>query len=159
MVVHVDPSPNAALRRFGNTLVSVKLSHADGADGISIIEHWMPHGDSPPLHVHLGEDEVFHVVEGTLRLVVGGRERIAGPGDTVLAPKGVPHGYRVESEGGARCLTVVRGGDFEAMVTAASRPTDERALPVPEAPTPEAIARLERLCRDNRIAIVGPPLG
>jgi len=45
---------------FNNTLVAIQISSHAGADGICVVEHRMPHGDSPPLHVHRNEDEVFH---------------------------------------------------------------------------------------------------
>ncbi|WP_234818672.1 cupin domain-containing protein [Sinorhizobium fredii] len=47
----------------------------------------MPYADSPPLHVHRREDEVFHILEGRMRFHIDGRERIAGAGETVIAPK------------------------------------------------------------------------
>ncbi|MBX3374665.1 MAG: hypothetical protein KF817_12610 [Phycisphaeraceae bacterium] len=34
---------------FLNTLVSIRLSAGDGHDGISVLEHRVPFGDSPPL--------------------------------------------------------------------------------------------------------------
>jgi len=46
---------------FLNSLVTVHASSADAQDGISVLEHFVPHGFSPPLHVHRTEDEVFHV--------------------------------------------------------------------------------------------------
>ncbi len=52
---------------FLNTLVSVRIAQADGSDGISVLEHRAPYGDSPPLHVHHTEDEIFQIVEGTFR--------------------------------------------------------------------------------------------
>lgn len=143
---------------FGNSRVAIRVATADGADGVCVIEHWLPHGEAPPLHVHLTEDEVFHVLEGTMRFVVGGVERIAGPGETVLAPKGVPHAFRVVSPAGARCLTVTANGDFERMIRAASRPATAPGLP-PQAPlTPTAIALLSKHCADNEITILGEPL-
>jgi hypothetical protein len=66
--------------------------------------------------------------------------------------------FRVESPDGARCLTIVRGADFETMVRAASRPASGPGLPEAAAPTPDEIARLARLCAGNGIEIVGPPL-
>src|SRR5262249_14231770 len=79
---------------------------ADGKDGVSIVEAAAPYGDSPPLHVHRAEDEIFHVLEGELRLHVGGRDLRVGAGETALAPQAVPHSYRVESLEGARWLVV-----------------------------------------------------
>jgi quercetin dioxygenase-like cupin family protein len=86
---------------FINTLVTVRVSISDGQDGISVLEHRAPYGFSPPLHLHRTEDEVFHVLEGEFRLKLQDQERRVGPGDILLAPKGVPHTYRLES---AQCL-------------------------------------------------------
>lgn len=144
---------------FGNTLVTVVIPSAGAADGLCVIEHWLPHGDSPPLHVHQTEDEIFHVISGTLRLRIADRERIAYVGETLLAPKGVPHTYRVESPEGAHCLTITRGADFETMVRQASRPAAQMDLPPAATPTPAMIARLTELCAANHIDIVGAPLG
>ncbi len=143
---------------FGNTLVSIAVSSSTGRDGVCVIEHTMPYADSPPLHVHQNEDEIFHVLSGRMRFVVGGKERFANAGDTLLAPKGVPHTYRVESAEGARVLTITRGSDFEGMIRAAARPAAQAVLPPAAAPTPEIIAELTRLCAKNGIDLVGPPL-
>lgn len=61
----------------------------DGADRISVIEHRALHGDSPPLHVHHDEDEVFQVLAGEVRYLVGDQENGVGAGAIMLAPKGV----------------------------------------------------------------------
>lgn len=145
---------------FLNTRVVVRVPHTRGADGISVLEHHAPHGDSPPLHVHRNEDEVFHVLEGELRLVADGQAVRASAGETLLAPKGVPHSYRVESAGGARWLTIMRGGDFEGFVRAFSRPAERSSLPDPSGPpTPEQAEALAQACLRHGIELVGPPLG
>jgi len=159
MNMRIDADASSELRWFGNTLVSVNLSSSAGADGISVIEHWMPFGDATPLHVHHREDEIFHILEGEMRFRIGDRDITARAGETLLAPKGVPHAYRVESVLGARCLTIMKGSDFETMVKAASRPAAHPDLPEAMAPTPDMIDMLVRICAENRIDIVGPPLG
>jgi len=50
---------------FLDSLVTIRVSVSDGQDGISILEHFVPYGSSPPLHLHRTEDEVFHVLEGS----------------------------------------------------------------------------------------------
>jgi mannose-6-phosphate isomerase-like protein (cupin superfamily) len=138
--------------------VTLRRLSQDGPDGVSIIEHRSPYGDSPPTHLHHDEDEVFHVIEGRLRLRVGNEELTAGPGDTVVAPKGLPHTYRVESPEGARYLTLVTGAGFESMVRAVSRPAAAPGLPPPAMPTPADVERLARIAASHAIDIVGPPL-
>ncbi|MDR7390198.1 MAG: cupin domain-containing protein [Armatimonadota bacterium] len=145
---------------FLDTLVQIRVSHRDSADRISVLEHRAPEGDSPPLHVHHTEDEVFHVLEGTLRLRVGHQDHTLGQGEALLAPKGVPHTYRVVSAGEARWLTVTTGRDFEEFVRAMSRPALRPELPPPGGPpTPEAAAVLAETALRYGIEIVGPPLG
>jgi uncharacterized cupin superfamily protein len=144
---------------FLDTLVSIPVAHADGSDGISVIDSSAPYGDSPPLHVHHTEDEVFHVLEGELRVRLGERELRVGAGATALAPKGLPHTYRVESVDGARWLVVTTHGDFERLVRSLSRRAELAELPesVGE-PTPQQQEALAAACRANNIELVGPPL-
>ncbi|HZH52857.1 MAG TPA: cupin domain-containing protein [Microvirga sp.] len=154
----VNPKKAEALW-FGNTLVKILLSSEHGHDGISIIEHRMPHGDSPPMHVHRNEDEVFHIIEGKMRFQVGQEQIVVGAGETIVAPKGVPHTFRVESSEGARCLTMTKGRDFEGLVRMAGTPvTVDELPPRMSVPTPEMIEMLVKACQTNNIDVVGVPL-
>ena len=143
---------------FGNTTVTIVVSSADSADGVAIIEHHVPHGDGPPLHVHETEDEIFYILEGEVLFEVAGVPRTLRAGDAMNAPRGVPHRFRVVSKDGARFLTVTRGADFETMVRAVGRAPTHAGLPTFSAPTPEIIAALTAACAENRIDIIGPPL-
>jgi hypothetical protein len=117
-----------------------------------------PEGDSPPLHLHETQDELFHVLSGELLLVVGREEVRLGEGETALAPGGVPHSYRVESPE-ARWLVVTRGRQFEEFVRELSRPAEADGLP-PQLgpPSPEQVEQLAGVAAEHGIAIVGPPL-
>lgn len=75
---------------FLNTWVTVRISESDGQDRVSILEHRAPFGDSPPLHIHHTEDEIFQVLEGEFLFVIGGQEHQLRAGEMILAPKGVP---------------------------------------------------------------------
>jgi quercetin dioxygenase-like cupin family protein len=144
---------------FLNTLRTVRVRHDQGEDGISVLESLAPHGDSPPLHVHRTEDELFHVLEGELRVRAGDAEIRLGPGESLLAPKGVPHTYRVESPDGARWLVITTGGDFERFVRDLSREPAGPGLPSPqEPPTPDQQEVLAGAARQHGIEFVGPPL-
>jgi quercetin dioxygenase-like cupin family protein len=144
---------------FLDTLLAIRIAHNEGQDGISLIEQWAPYGDSPPLHFHRTEDEAFHVIEGELRIRVEQNERRLGPGQSLLALKGVAHTYRVESAQGAHWLVITTHGDFERFVRALARPAEQPTLPPRSGePTPEAIQRLTETARAHGIEIVGPPL-
>ena len=144
---------------FQNSLVTIRVSMSDGQDGISILEHRVPHGFSPPLHIHRTEDEVLHVLEGEFRVKFNDQERRLGVGDVHFAPKGVPHTYRVESAPEGRCVTITARGDFERFVRAASRPAKRPELPPPAGPpTAEAVQALKAAAAKHGIELVGPPL-
>jgi quercetin dioxygenase-like cupin family protein len=144
---------------FLNTLHTVRVRHNEGEDGISVMETLASHGDSPPLHVHQTEDEIFHVLEGQLRIRAGDADVTIGAGETLLAPKGVSHTYRVESREGARWLVITTRGDFERFVHALSRPAERPELPTPQGPpTPEQADALATAAREHGIELVGPPL-
>ncbi len=140
---------------FGNGRAIIRASRIAGED-CCVIEHHLPHGDAPPLHVHCEEDEFFHLIEGRMRFQFGdGRRAVLEPGQSLLAPKGVAHGYRVVSPEGARCLTVTTGTDFESLVRDVSRPATRPGLPPLVEPTAEMIFALGRACSRHRITVIG----
>lgn len=144
---------------FLNSLVTIRVSQSEGQDGVSILDHRVPCGDSPPLHIHHTEDEIFHILEGEFRVRIKDQELRVGPGDIVLAPKGVPHTYRAECQQGGRFLTVTVHGDFERFVRSMSRPAQHPVLPEPAGtPSPEAIQALATAAARHGIEFVGPPL-
>jgi quercetin dioxygenase-like cupin family protein len=143
---------------FLNTLVTFPVSHADSGDGISVMESLARRGDSPPYHIHHTEDESFHLIEGELAFLVDGETRRVLPRETHLAPKGVPHTYRVVSEQ-ARWLVVTTHGDFERFVREAARPAQAAELPPPAGPpTLEEQKTLGELALRHGIELIGPPL-
>jgi len=141
---------------FLNGRITFHRSAAAGPDEVCITEQHLPQGDSPPLHRHAREDEVFHILEGALRLRIGETEVLAHAGETLVAPKGVPHSFRVESKE-ARFLTITVGRDFETMVREMSRPAGD-GLPRITEPSDELRAALTEACARNNIEILGPPL-
>lgn len=144
---------------FQNSLVTIRVSTSDGQDGISVLEHRVPHGFSPPLHLHRTEDEVFHVLQGEFRVRVQDQEHRLVAGDTLLAPQGIPHTYRVESAQEGRCLTITARGDFERFVRAVSRPAARPELPESAGPpSADGVEALRAAAARYGIELVGPPL-
>jgi mannose-6-phosphate isomerase-like protein (cupin superfamily) len=71
--------------------------------------------DMPPLHVHHTHDEGFLLLDGELSLFLPDREITLRPGEFVLAPRGVPHTYRVGGSP-ARWLVLSTPAGFERFV-------------------------------------------
>ena len=143
---------------FLDTAVWIRVSADAGHNGLSMLESLAPRGDSPPLHLHTRDDELFHVVSGELLLEIEGEEVILAEGETALAPAGVAHSYRVESAE-ARWLVVTVGGEFERFVRELSRPAERDGLPPRTGPpTAEQAEELAAVGAKHGIEIVGPPL-
>jgi quercetin dioxygenase-like cupin family protein len=78
-------------------------------------------GEMPPLHVHDHTDEGFYVPEGEPTLYTPGEQVTLRAGDYLLAPRGVPHTYRV-GERPARWLVTSIPSGYERFVAAVSKP-------------------------------------
>ncbi len=142
---------------FGNLAV-VKVAQADARGLCSLIELSGANGDMPPLHRHVQDDEIFYILAGRATFYAGQEVIDARPGDTVFAPRGVAHTYRVTSGDGARWLVLTSPGDFEPFVVAASVPAERRTLPPPsEPPTQHEVEQMTALAAEHGIEILGPP--
>jgi mannose-6-phosphate isomerase-like protein (cupin superfamily) len=143
---------------FCGSIATIRLSHEGQPDGLSVIENHLPFGYATPLHIHLNQDEFFHILTGFLCIEVDGELISAGPGDILKAPKGVPHRFIVVSEGGARALVMTVGPDFERFVREGSDPLPADRADFPRAPLPEEIALVSAAAILNELELIGPPL-
>lgn len=127
----------------------------EGTDGrLAIVENLARHGDMPPLHVHHREDEVFHMLEGRMTLHLPGETIELEAGSTLLAPKGVPHTYRVETET-ARWLVVCQPAGFDSFVRAVSQPAPADKLP--PAGREHDLGAINAAAEVHGIDLLGPP--
>jgi quercetin dioxygenase-like cupin family protein len=76
------------------------------ANGQSFDVHEWSGSGPDYLHVHYGDDEAWHVLEGTLTFRFRDREVEAPAGTTVFVPAGVPHSY-FEAHGPTRYLIIL----------------------------------------------------
>jgi quercetin dioxygenase-like cupin family protein len=140
---------------FLDSLATIHVGR-DDTRGLTVVEQCVPQNVSPPLHVHRGEDVIFHMLAGEARFVVDGEDMRVHPGDTVMVRRGTPYTYLVTSAEGARWLSLTNGGAFERMLRTVSRRAERDALPPPAGhPTPSQISSLETACRENQIEFVG----
>ncbi len=61
---------------------------------VSVFEETTAPGEGPPLHSHVAQIEVFHILKGRYTFVVNGKETVAGPGDCLVVPAGAPHTFK-----------------------------------------------------------------
>jgi mannose-6-phosphate isomerase-like protein (cupin superfamily) len=118
---------------FIDHLVHVHID-GDASDGtLALAEERGRRGDMPPLHVHHRDDEAFYVIAGELSLFVAGEHLVLATGQAALAPREVPHSYRVESEE-AHWLVITTPAGFESFVREVAEPAPADELPASRAP-------------------------
>ena len=87
-VVRSEQDRFSAPIRFLNGRFDVKVSGRDTGGRLCVIDtvRVAPGGPPPPVHVHAGQDEVFHVLGGRFRFRIGDELIEAGPGDVLFGP-------------------------------------------------------------------------
>ena len=68
------------------------VSAAAGSQQLVIFEQWCDPGEGAPLHHHAVE-EVLRVLDGTASISVAGDSATVHPGEAVIVPAGVEHGF------------------------------------------------------------------
>jgi mannose-6-phosphate isomerase-like protein (cupin superfamily) len=110
-----EPSPERLREEhlvFGGIEIVLRVSAEDTGGAMTALEEVEPMSDTP-LHVHSKEDELFYIVEGEHIITLGEREHRLGPGDSIFAPRGIPHAQRRVEPGVGRELVVLIPGGFE----------------------------------------------
>ena len=91
--------------------ISVKISSEDTGGAYTVFEGVLPPLSGPPLHCHRSQDEWWYIVCGQFRFRVGEEIILASTGDTVFAPRGVPHTFQnIGEQDGVTLTTAVPGG-------------------------------------------------
>ena len=90
---------------FLGALIRVRAGGSATAGQLAILEHTGPRGYNSPLHRHKADEETFLILDGELRVEVGGQAVRAGPGTAAVLPRQIPHAFVVTSPQ-ARFLTL-----------------------------------------------------
>jgi len=93
-----------------------------------------PASNVPPPHSHSNNEELVHVLEGTLRYRVGSETRDLSPGQSMHTPRGTVHAFSNPFDHPARALIILSpdiGAQYfkdVAAVANAGGPPDKAAL-------------------------------
>ncbi len=80
----------------------------------SLVEHPLPpRALGSPIHTHVNEDEYSYILEGRVGLQLGDEVILAGPGDLVFKPRGIPHAFWNAGDEPARLLEIISPAGFE----------------------------------------------
>ncbi len=91
--------------------VLVDASH--GAESLWVGHLEIAPGAQVTTHIHPDTEEAMVIVEGELEAVLGDEVVTLGPGDTVLAPAGVKHGFVNRSQSNAALVAAFPQTSFQ----------------------------------------------
>ncbi len=77
-------------RGLGVSTIAFKVVPRDSS-GLLILENTFHARGGPARHLHYDQDEWFYALEGEFLIEVGQERRRLHPGDSLLAPRQVPH--------------------------------------------------------------------
>ncbi len=124
---------------FLNTLFTVKAGADEAGGSFTFMEQLCPPGFAPPPHVHYRETEAFYLLDGTLSVTCGDLREQLFPGDFLLLPAGVPHGFAVGEAGPARFIHLTSPGQFDHFAREVGEPASDLVLPPPSDPDVEKL--------------------
>ena len=130
---------------LGISAIAFKVTPQDGPD-LLVLENTFHARGGPARHLHVEQDEWFYALEGEFVLEVGADRFTLAPGDSLLAPRRVPHVWAHVGEGRGRMLIVFNpAGQMESFFRLT---TQANAMP----------AQDPALWRAHGMELLGPPL-
>lgn len=132
-------------RPLGVSIIHFKVTPQDH-EGVLILENTFHARGGPARHLHYDQDEWFYAAEGEFVIEVGQERFNLKAGDSLLAPRRVPHVWAFVGEGRGRMLiSFLPAGQMEAFFREA---TQASAM----------LAQDPALWRAHGMELVGPPL-
>lgn len=132
-------------RGLGISVIDFKVVPHDSS-GVLILENTFHAAGGPARHLHYDQDEWFYALEGEFLIEVGHERWSLHPGDSLVAPRNVPHVWaHVGSRRGRVLITFMPAGKMEAFFREV---TKANAMP-PQDP---------ELWRAHGMELLGPPL-
>jgi mannose-6-phosphate isomerase-like protein (cupin superfamily) len=105
-----------------------KVETSETAGRLFIIEHMHLVPGGPALHLHNSQEEWFYVMEGRVAFQVGNQRLELGPGESILAPRRIPHTFSSVSATPSRMMIAFcPAGKMEQYFRDAADPKDLHA--------------------------------
>ncbi len=129
----------------GANQIAYKVSSQDTNGGLFLFEQVSLRKGGPPRHLHHNQEEWFYVMEGEYVFEVGEERMRLRPGDSLLAPRKVPHVWAYVGESAGKILIGFQpAGKMETFFQEAAKISD--------------FAADEKLYRACEMEVVGSPL-
>ncbi|ADV83217.1 Cupin 2 conserved barrel domain protein [Terriglobus saanensis SP1PR4] len=131
---------------LGITNIAFKVLTRDTNGELFIIEHTTRKKGGPPRHIHPNQDEWFYVIEGKFLFEVGKDRIVLRQGESILAPRQIPHAWAFDGDkGGKMLISYTPAGKMEEFFREV---TKTNAMPKQDA----------ALFAKYDLLLVGPPL-
>lgn len=124
----IKHQPRSKRYYFDVGLGSVCLSGADTGGAYCLLEVSLAPGIGVPRHIHTREDETYYVTSGELEVTVGDQVFVLRPGDTLIAPRDIPHELRNSGGTTNHYLLVFSPSGFEEFIMATAVPAPDNAV-------------------------------
>jgi mannose-6-phosphate isomerase-like protein (cupin superfamily) len=129
--------------------ITCKVSGSDTGGGLYVFESVTSRSIGPPRHFHRDQDEWFTVLDGEFNFEVGDDSFHLRPGDSLLAPRRVPHAWACVSEKPGKLVIVCQpAGTMENFFVDVAAKLERGAGP----------DEFQECYRAHGMEIVGPPI-
>lgn len=153
-VAPIIRQPGEGARRwfFGEGVHTWKATEKETGGAFLLFEDEMPRDKVTPMHTHPDSDETMYILDGEILMNMGGAEHRVAAGGITIAPRGVPHAFKVLQDH-TRVLCLHTPGSAQAFYDGASEPLDSSSSSGP--------VDFDRIRASGEqhggIEIVGPP--
>ena len=133
---------------WGIIPLQIKISTKDSAGALFAFEHANMSKGGPPRHFHYEQDEWFYAIDGEFAFEVGDEKFLLKPGDSLFAPRMVPHVWAYT-------------GDKPGTILLALQPAltfEEFFMKTCSTTQPPLPTEAEALFAAHGMKVVGPPL-
>ena len=126
-----------------------KVSARDNGGAMAVFEALTHKQDRPVKHLHHEQDEWFYVLDGEYDMHIGDEKFRLGPGDSILAPRKVPHVWGCVSEKPGRIMAILQpAGTIEEFFRELPKYIANKASP----------EEFQKLNRAHGMEVLGPRL-
>lgn len=125
----------------------VVISRKDTGEELSVFLFHGLRGATTSLHVHLKQDEFFHVISGDFVFVCGNLREKLGSGDSIFLPRQIPHQWLQLSASGSMIYGVNPAGTLEDMF-----------VEFDNFKTQPSLDEFKEIHRRHEMELVGPPM-
>ncbi len=149
-VISVGPGEGEIFPNPVGGPVVIKARGQQTGNALTVFESSPAPGEGPPLHAHPREDEILYVLEGHLRVLLGGELSDALRGTFVFIPRSLPHTWQNAGSDPAQVLFA-----FTPAAPGMERFFERAAEVADGTPLAEAFGRF---AAEAGMEVLGPPL-